>query len=186
MRRIKNLMDYFLVPKGHGIAFFGHADREVSMKINTAGPCVVYVQAVQADGKTPLAKSQRMLLGMVDNGLEEFVWRMPGNFAVTFDPTGEVWVYRDQTPLAVAGKGEGSFTRLEKIGVHVDELGVALHQQAVLNRLQRSQETVGENIRAKALEARVADLAKLVDSLRPKEPKGEVGPEAVKPAEENA
>lgn len=169
MIRIKNLMDWYKVPTGEGVRFLGKADREVELKVNTAGPCIVYVQRLDDKGEKPLAKSERYMLGMVDNGQEAFVWRMPGNFVVTFDATGEVWIYRDQTPLAIPGKGEPSFVRLEKMGVHVDELGVALHRQAVLNRLQRSQETVGENVRAKALEKQLADLTKLVESLKPKE-----------------
>lgn len=170
MIRVKNLTDYFPVPAGEAVVYRGSLEREVSIRVNTAGPCMVYVQQLDASGTKPLDKAPRYLLGMVENGQQEFMWRMAGNFAVTFDPTGEVWVYRDQTPLAIAGEGKGSFVRLEKIGVHVDELGVALHRQAVLNRLQRSQETVSENIRAKGLETRLAELAALVDSLKPKDP----------------
>lgn len=167
MIRVKNLKDYYKVKAGEAVVYHGVADREVQLKINTAGPCVVYVQQVD-DKNKPLPKAERFLLGMVDNGQEEFSWRLSGNFAVTFDPTGEVWVYRDQTPLAVPGNGNPPFVRLEKMGVHVDELGVALHRQAVLNRLQRSQETIGDNLRARALEDRLADLTALVESLKPK------------------
>lgn len=168
MIRVKNLRDYYKVPKTGGVFFYGTADREVELKVKSAGPCVVYVQQLDEAGEKPLPKSERYLLGMIDNGEETFAWRLPGNFVVTFDPTGEVWVYRDQTPMAIPGKGGAPFVRLEKMGVHVDELGVALHRQAVLNRLQRSQETIGENIRAKELEARLADLTKLVETLKPK------------------
>lgn len=163
VKHVKNLDRWYLVPEKKGVPFEGTLSREVEMKVMCVGPCVLYVTGL-ANGK---AVGDRMLLGYVDGGEETFRWRMAGNFAVTFDASGEVWVYRDQTPVGAEAPNGKSMTRVEKAGLYVDELGHALHRQAVLQRLATRQKTDQETAYTRGLEKRLEELVATVAALKP-------------------
>lgn len=165
MKRIKNLQQWYKVPSGEALYYWGDIERAVEIELNTVGPCAVYVETLDLN-RNPL---ERYFLGVAE-GLETFQWRLEGDFAVVLDPSGEVWARRDQSPVSLPAPEGESFTRFEKAGLYVDEIGMALHRQAVLNRMAASQATGEERRTSKALEQRLADLTAQVAKLTAEKP----------------
>lgn len=172
MRHIKNLDQWYEVPTGGILVYRGKLERAVEIELNSVGPCAVFVQRISlaedaADPKTkPKWVGDQYFLGTFE-GLDGFRWRLDGDFAVSFEPSGKVFARRDQTPLAVPNPDEVSYTRHEKAGLYVDELGTLLHRQSVLSRMANSQAMGEERRHNSVLEQRIAELAEQVKKLTP-------------------
>lgn len=155
------------VEASSGILFPGEALRTVSVTINPVGPAVARVVPYQLNSKGAHTydKDSAVFLGVFDQ-METLEITWGGSFAVFFEDAVEVWVLRDQTPLAIAADPDSpKFTRFEKQGLFVDDLGVALHRQAVLSRLANKQNEQAANVREAGLRQQLEELGKLVAGL---------------------
>lgn len=187
MRHIKNLEQWYKVPAGEVLTYRGTTERTVEVELNSVGPCVVYTQRIELDEVEPDPKKkakwvgERYLLGTFE-GLEGFRWRLDGNFAVVLDGSPEVWARRDQSPVSLPEPEGESYTRFEKAGLYVDELGTMLHRQATLQRMANSQAQGEERTVNRQLRARLDELTAMVSKLQPKaEARPEVKADDVKP-----
>lgn len=153
--RIANL-DQWAQPKDGIILYKGTPKRTVALEINPVGPVAAYLLE---GGK----KGARVLLAVIDEPTEiSFTWE--GDFAVELE--GEAWVRRDQTPVFVeADPALPVYTRFEKVGLYHDEVGMALHRQAVLQRLQATGSADESSLRAQRLEEQLAKQGKLIEEL---------------------
>lgn len=158
--RIANL-DQYAQPKDGLIVYKGTPKRTVALEINPVGPVAAYLVTA---GKKP----ERYLLAVIDDPTEiSFTWK--GDFAVQLE--GEAWVRRDQTPVFVEADPElPVYTRFEKVGLYHDEVGMALHRQAVLQRLQASGSADETSLRAQRLEDQLAKQGKLIEELLARQP----------------
>jgi len=175
MRRIKNIGQWYKYDPKEVVVYEGTSLREVMLEVNPVGPCAVYLVPF-VNGK-PVPKD-RVLLAVSDKQ-EELCWVSDGNFGVVLEPTVEVWLRRDQTPVAVPADPESkSLTRFEKAGLYVDALGHALHQQAVLNRLaSRMDQDRAPRPQEERNMARLEELTALVQQLKEKLQLSEAPPE---------
>lgn len=170
MRHIKNLEQWYLVPTGEILTFRGDAERTVEIELNAVGPCSAYVQRLKLDDDAPDPKKkaiwtgERYLLGTFE-GLEAFRWRLDGNFGVVLEHSPEVWARRDQSPVSLPEPEGESYTRFEKAGLYVDELGTMLHRQAVLTRMSNSQAQGEERRENASLRRRLDDMAAMIEKL---------------------
>lgn len=157
--RIANL-DQWAQPKDGRIRYEGTPRRTVALEINPVGPVVAYLLQ---DGK-----KARLLLAVIDEPTEiSFTWE--GDFTVELE--GEAWVRRDQTPVFVeADPALPVYTRFEKVGLYHDEVGMALHRQAVLQRLQALDGADESSLRAQRLEDQLAKQGKLIAELLARQP----------------
>lgn len=173
MRHIKNLEQWYKVPASGILVYRGDMERTTEVELNVVGPCVVYVQRIELDELEPDPKQkakwigEKYLLGVIE-GLDAFRWRLEGNFALSFDASGEVWARRDQSPVSYPNPDSEVYTRFEKSGLYVDELGTLMHRQAVLHRLNSSQAMGEERRENSALLKRLEALTKQVEALTPK------------------
>lgn len=171
MRHVKNLEQFYQVPAKEVLIYWGDMRRSVEIELNAVGPCAAYVQKVEVDRDAgPKAKpkyiGERYLLGTFE-GLEAFRWSLDGNFAVILEPSGEVWARRDQTPLSVPNPDTEVYTRFEKAGLYVDELGTLLHRQAVLQRMAASSAMGEERRQTSVMERRLIELEEKLAKLQP-------------------
>lgn len=159
--RVANL-DQWARPADGIIAYVGTPKRTVALEINPVGPVVAYL-------KEPGKGGHRILLAVIDEPTEiTFTWE--GNFNVELE--GEAWVRRDQTPVFVEADPDlPVYTRFEKVGLYHDEVGMALHRQAVLQRLQAADGADETSLRARRLEERLAKQDALIAELLARQPK---------------
>lgn len=154
--RIANL-DQWAVPKGGVITWQGSGRRQVAIEVNPVGPVVAYY--MQGEGKA----QTKTLLAVLDEPTE-VIFHGEDNFAVHLE--GEAWVRRDQTPIFVEADPDlVSFTRFEKVGLYHDEIGMALHRQAILQRLSAADGAHETSQRAQRLEAQLGEVNDLVKTL---------------------
>jgi len=166
MRHIKNIDRWYRVANNTLLVYEGDAERTVEIAINAVGPCVARLVAVHQEKGKWVPQGDPFLLGLVEGGREDFRWTANGNFAVVLETTGEAWVYRDMTPVSVqADESLEVFTRMEKAGLYMDDLGIALHRQAVLQRLQHKQQRELADDYTQSLEQRLQVLADQVEAL---------------------
>lgn len=167
VRHVKNLDRWYQLPDGDAVTYRDELQsRTVELQIMAVGPCVVYLHDLDPLEVEPKAVGPKMLLGYVEAGEETFRFTREGHFAVSFDAT-EVWVYRDQVPVAADAGPVKSFTRFEKAGLYVDALGMALHRQSVLTKLAARQANADGIAYTRGLEDRLAALARQVEALTP-------------------
>lgn len=185
MRRIHDLQRWY---KAESALLLYPGDRElyreVQLTVNVTGLAALYMVPYEKDrkGQVKTDDDSRVLLGVVEAGKPEtFAFGWGGDFAVQFEASGEVWVLRDQTPVAIPGPPDSpEFTRLEKAAMFMDELDVVLHRQAVLQRMSQRSEVNERNERDtqlrqhnEALEAKLSELAEQIKALAP--PQGDNG-----------
>lgn len=145
-------------PEGGIILYRGTGARTVSLEINPVGPVVAYY--VQGQGK----KLEKTLLAVLDEPTE-LIFMGDGDFAVQLE--GEAWVRRDQTPIFVEADPElKPYTRFEKVGVYHDEIGMALHRQATLQRLVDADGAAESSMRARRLEQTLETTTRQLEELR--------------------
>lgn len=172
VKHIRNLDRWNKVVDGE-VLFTGAQARGGEIIVNSVGPCVVHYVPLGPDGKP---SGDEVLLGCSE-GLETYRWDSRGPCMIVLEPSGEVWVYRDQTPLAKPAENGVSMTRVEKAGLYMDDLGMALHRQAVLQRMARMQATEEDTRYTRGLEERLEALSALVATLRPPQPDFEPEPQ---------
>lgn len=165
--RIRDLDRWYKVETG--LAFHGEALRTVAVEISTVGPTMLMVVPFTLDKKgLPTFSRDDAVFGGVVEGREVIEVTWGGNFALAFDEGSEVWALRDQTPVATpADPALPKFTRFEKQGLFIDDLGVALHRQAVLTRLAEKSKTEAQNLREAGLVQQLAELSAKVAALTP-------------------
>lgn len=171
MKRVRELENWYKVPEGEAIVYNGILERTVELRVMAVGPLILRVAPLDDKGKVT---TERFFLGYVESGEETFQWTRAGDFAVILEPTVEVHVWRDQSPVAKPLQDRGpSFTRFEKAGLYVDPLGIALHRQAVLERLSQRQQRQDGSDYTRSLEERLAKLAEQIEALTPPPPQVE-------------
>lgn len=185
MRRIHDLQRWYQA-ESNFLLYPGEPDfyREVQLTVNVTGLAALYMVPYDTDGKGKVAfrLDDKVLLGVVGAGKPDtFAFGWGGDFAVQFEASGEVWVLRDQTPVAIPGPPDSpEFTRLEKAAMFMDELDIVLHRQSVLQRMsqraelnERNEQDTQLRQRNEALEVQLRELAEKVAALAP--PKGDSG-----------
>lgn len=164
-KRMTDLERWYRVDGG-SLGFPGAGRRTIEVRLNSVGPCVVRCAPWDmGNKKEPFGEA--VLVGCFE-GQETFQVTVNGHAALLLEPTVEVWALRDMSPVAMQVE-QISLTRLEKPGVYMDELGIALARQATLSRMlesQRSSERSRLQREADAqLSAREADLEKRLKGL---------------------
>lgn len=171
VKRIDNVDQYTQWKKTHRIEFRANESTGIingEIELNTVGPCVARL-AVAADEDGP---AQVYLLGCVE-GLETLRFAVMANrAAVVLEPSAEVW-FRKQDTFVVGDNPnpDETFTRMEHMGLEMDELGIALHRQNVLNQIQTGRENRERDNYSRQLERRLDDMAHIIKTLQaPQEP----------------
>lgn len=169
MRRIKNITEFYAYEVDHTELVY-HANTDDGMisgelEINTVGPCVARLQ-LPNEGKKP---GKAWLLGTYE-GHETISFSIDAPLArVVLEPSGEVWWRRSEVFASNANPNpEETFTRMEKPGLYQDELGIALHRQATLNRIYAAQEGAVADAHTKRLERMIAEMSDKIEALTPK------------------
>lgn len=174
MRKIKNVEEF--VPYKDELMFVGIEGqrRTLEVEINAIGPCVVWLK--QLKGEKQVTKH---LLGCHE-GLETYQVDVEAHTVAIEIEEGTPWVRVVRGKVAAPNPSEGeTFTRMEKLGLHVDELGVALHRQSILQGIASQRENLERDNYQRSLERRLGELTTLIDKLKPKE-EGEPKAEAPK------
>lgn len=151
------------------------------LEIVTVGPCVARL-VLPAEGK---AKEQAYLLGCFE-GHETIQFAIKAPLAViVLEPSAEV-AYRQQKTFAVADNPnpDENFTRNERMGLEMDELGIALHRQAVLNRIEQSRQRLQDDQYTSALERKLAETSAAVERLVKAQEEAEQARAAVEAAQQ--
>lgn len=164
-KKIQNIDEFRAYNEKSRITFTAQGPEGViggEIEIVTVGPCVARL-VVPAEGK---AKEQVYLLGCFE-GHETIQFAIKAeNAAVVLEPSGEV-SYRQQKTFAVADNPnpDENFTRNERMGLEMDELGIALHRQAVLNRIETGRERLVADQHTRSLERKLQETNERVDAL---------------------
>lgn len=174
-KRITDLGRWYNVPKG-SLGFPGEGRRTVEVTLNSVGPCVVRAAPWLKRGTKAEAFGDAVLVGCFE-GMETYQVTVQDDYALLLEPSGEVWALRDMTPVALPVE-QISLTRLEKPGLYMDELGIALARQATLSRMLESERSSEAAMRRReadadltrreaALEARLKGLDEKIAALTP-------------------
>lgn len=145
-------------------------------EIKTVGPCPVRIEYLANPGD----KKPTVTLLCVTEGNEvlEVALRTPA-IDVSFEPFGECWV-RQEKQFAVYDNPnpDEKFTRMEHMGVEMDEMEQMLHRQDLLFRIQRNRENVQADGRTRQLERQVAEAAEAIAAMKKQLEKPAEGSEA--------
>lgn len=166
MQRIKNITEYFQYDiKKTKFVFHASGDENstlVEFDITPVGPAVVRAQAPDDKGKP----GQTWLVGVYDEP-ETLRFALPFKAVqVIIEPSLEAWVRRPRTVAAHENPNEDeTFTRMEKQGIDLDPMTVALHRQAIMTRIATNRENVERDSYTSRLERGLADLAAQVEAL---------------------
>ncbi|UYD39166.1 MAG: hypothetical protein [Wigfec virus K19_56] len=131
-------------------------------ELNTVGPCVARLH-LPDDGK----KAGKVFLIGVYEGNQTVQFGIAAqSVMVSLEPSGEVW-YRKRDSFAVADNPnpDVSFTRKENMGLEMDELGIALHRQAVLNRIEAGRSQLVTDQYTRKVERQLQETNARVDKL---------------------
>lgn len=169
MRKVNNITALSLWGVGEELTYRNeHAQNPVmqELRLVSVGPCAVFIVPPTSKGKD----DKLYLLGVFE-GDETFQFAFPAfEYKVIVDPSGPVY-YASPTGEVAQDVGEvKSFTRLEKPGLYMDELGIALHRQAVLSRISAARENVTKDAYQRQLERQLAELSEQVAALTPRPP----------------
>lgn len=122
------------VPVKEGITFIGLENRTVKLQLNAEGMTSFMLIGLDLDAKPT---GEEVFLGAFQ-GLDKIEFTCEGNFLVAVKPEKgkQVWYLDDRESVAQEAPDGTSFTRFEKRGMSApDPLQLALHTQAVMNRL---------------------------------------------------
>lgn len=168
MRRLKNVEDFVKYDDttDHMLTF--KANEETGMvsgefEVKVVGPCAAFVHLPDV-GKNP---GPRYLLCLIDAD-DTIVFSVKAPMArVVLQPSAEVW-FRKRTVFQSADNPnpDQNFTRMEKPGLYQDELGIALHRQAVLNRIQQTASETASAAAARRMAKQLEDLTGQIAELR--------------------
>lgn len=163
--KLQNVDQFRLYDPKSRIVFRANGDTGIihgEVEINTVGPCVARL-SLPAEGK---AEPVQYLLGCYEGNVTiQFAIGAP-LAAVVLEPSGEAW-YRNAETFAVSDNPnpDENFTRLEKMGLEQDELGIALHRQAVLSRIQNERSQSVSDQYTRNLERQLAETNARVDAI---------------------
>lgn len=161
--RVRNLEEYELYGVGDKLMCPGEGARTVSFDVNPVGPVVVRLYTKVPGKKEPVAK----LVGWAERQ-ETFDVTVKGECWVQLEPSMEVWVRHKWKRVVNPNPGEGeTFTVMEKMGLYVDDIGVALHRQAVLAKIANDRENYGRDAYQRQLETQLLELNKRIEALQP-------------------
>lgn len=159
MRRIHNIEQFKPIKEA---VFQGQPgqNKVIEIEVNAIGPVVVWLQLKR--GKTVT----KHLLGCHD-GLE--------SYATVFDADNAgILIEGEAYTRIVRGKvaeenpsGDETYTRQEKLGLYVDELGVALHRQSILQGIASQRENLERDNYQRMLERRLGELTTQIEKLQP-------------------
>jgi len=164
-KKITNVDQYVQNDGKAPIVFKAQAGNDTvhaEFQINTVGPCVARVQ-LPDEGKKP---GKQYLLGTFE-GRETIQFAIAAQqVAVFLEPSGEVWVRREKVfATADNPNPEENFTRMEKMGLEMDELGIALHRQAVLNAIESDRRQIVADSYTRRLERQLEETNAVVKKL---------------------
>lgn len=172
--KVRNLKDYERYEEGDKLLLPGEDVRVVTFDVNPVGPCVVRLYTRHPGVKEPSS----VLVGWCEHA-ETFDVTVEGQCWVQLEPSGEAWVRHKFRRVANPNPSEGeTFTRMEKMGLYVDEIGVALHRQAVLQSIAASREGYVRDAYQRQLEKDLVDMRAQIAALTPPAPKVEDEPAA--------
>jgi len=155
---IRNIHKYSQFETGDKIYFDGEGARTIAIEVIPLGPCAVRWNRVL--NKKPVAQ----LVAVVDRH-ETVKVDVSGDGFVTLEPSAEAWFYAQRITVTKIAQDDASLTRLEKPGLYMDELSIALHRQAVLQRIQANQLEETRTAYTTQLERRLADMASQIEAL---------------------
>lgn len=162
--KIRNLSGFEPYGVGDKLLAPGSDVRVISFEVNPIGPCVVWQYTRHKGVKEP-AK----VLACVVEKLETLDITVDGDVYFELEPSQEVWVRHKFKRVVNPNPNQGeTFTRMEKMGLYTDELSIALHRQAVVNRIVQHRESYAQDAYQRQLEKRVEALAATIERLQPK------------------
>lgn len=168
MKRIRNVLAFQRYEK-FIVVDAPQVDGKVSieMELRTVGPAVARVSVFPNGAK----KAVSYLLGVFEDGDTINVSVDAPQVVLSFDEGTEVW-YRDLTvPIGKENPDPSkTFTRMEKPGLYMDELGIALHRQAVLGRIAERRQNFQRDQYQSQLEGELTRLRGLIEAMAPTEP----------------
>jgi len=165
MRKVRNLSEYKKFMHGDFLVVPTQGVRVISFEVNPYGPVAMYWQPRPQVTKKGEEPPERMFIGATDEP-DEFHVTVDGPGEVVFEPSSEVWVRHQLVKATNPNPGEGeTFTRMERMGIHVDEIGAALHRQAVMNRIVAHRENYARDVYQGRLEKQMADLTATIAKL---------------------
>lgn len=168
MQRIRNVTEYFLYDtKKTDLKFFASGSEEATLcefDITPLGPVAVRVQAPDEKKGEP---GQSWLVGVYESA-ETLRFAVPFKAAkVVLEPSGEVWVRRPHVAAASENPNpDETFTRMEKQGIDMDPMSIALHRQAVMNRIATGRDNAERDSYTASLERKLAEISQTVDQLK--------------------
>lgn len=160
-RVVRNIKDFQRVAEVSNIQFGGEGSRQVELELNPVGPVTVYM--VQPGEKK--GEAQEWLVAVVDSH-EMLCFEGHGVFAVRLEPSHEVWVRRSEHTVVTGEDSGDTLTRMEKQGLYLDDLSIALHRQAILTRIQQEEDGRQRKSHADSLERKLDATSKLVEELQ--------------------
>jgi len=167
MERIKNLTQYFRYDtKETNLVFHSGPGDEatiVEFDLNPVGPCVVRAHAPDTTKGKP---GQSWLVGVYDTR-ETLRFALPFSAVrVSLEPSLEAWVRRPRTVSTEENPNpDENFTRMEKHGIDMDPVQIALQRQAILTRIQTNRESAERDSYTLSLERKLDQLSTTVASL---------------------
>lgn len=174
MKRVKNVQDFVQYDETTNLVFKSNDESGVisaELEINTVGPCVVRLQLPNAGKKV----GNVYLVGVYE-GLDKVHFAIAAPEArLVFEPSGEVWFRHNEVPQGIPDTGEETFTRLEKPGLYLDDLSLALHRQSVLQNIAETRRNVNADAYQRRLEKTIDELSAKIDGIE-KERAGEQKP----------
>lgn len=156
---IRNIDKFARYEAGEKIHYDGYGARTIAIDVVPVGPCVMRLH--RADAKKGEAGQ---VIAILDRQ-ETVKVDVKGDVAVSFEPAGELWYAAQRITVTKIAQDEASLTRLEKPGLYMDELSIALHRQAVLQRIQANQLEEARTAHTTQLERRLADMASQIEAL---------------------
>lgn len=172
MQRIKNIAQYLRYDKTTNLVFHAAVGDEqpsvlVELEINPVGPCVVRAHAPDTKKGEP---GESWLVGCYDSP-ETLRFALPLKACRVSLEAAEVWVRRPRTVSTEQNPNpDETFTRMEKQGIDMDEMSVALHRQAVFNRIAANRDMAERDAYTRQLESKLNQLSEQIATLTPPPP----------------
>jgi len=168
MERIKNLVQFFQYDtKSTNLVFHSGPGDEatlVEFDLNPLGPCAVRAHAPDTEKGRP---GEAWFVGVYEKAAT-LRFALPFKAVrVSLEPSGEAWVRRPRTVSTEEnGNPDENFTRMEKQGIDMDPVQIALQRQAILTRIQTGREMAERDGYTVALERKLAELGEAITTLQ--------------------
>lgn len=168
---IRNIDKFVRYETGDKIHYDGHGPRTIAIEIIPVGPCVIRLHRA-----TDKKGAAGQVVAMLERH-ETVKVDISGDVAVSLEPSGEVWYAAQRITVTKIAQDDASLTRLEKPGLYMDELSIALHRQATLQRIQANQLEEQRSAYTTQLERRLEQMAARIEELVPVQPDPQPEPE---------